>query len=198
MAGKYMTPAKFEVIKAVINLVVKSQFEFVMTTIENSPWILISSQSPEVVSQCIAQRAVYSNIVRQVVFFRPLKGTPSSRRIVTVTGIEAKNAETLKGVIGANLWMTWKEDAGVQVADISLDQSLVDLSFVVKVPMGMQRINLEVPESLEIEGHGEWEMRKGVHCVLCHGTGHRQSQCQWKYVVNRLTYDIMDLKTALP
>jgi hypothetical protein len=67
MCGKTMTSGKIAVIKAVISLVSKNSSTFTAMAIDsNSPWILVSSDSKEAVESCVKQRAVISNLARQV------------------------------------------------------------------------------------------------------------------------------------
>jgi hypothetical protein len=90
------------------------------------------------------------------------------------------------------------ESIPVQIADEYLQGDSIDLSYGVKVPNDDRRINFEVPEILTVVGYGELQMREAMHCVLCHGSGHRHKVCQWRQLIEKVSFDLVDPAAAMP
>lgn len=74
----------------------------------------------------------------------------------------------------------------------------MDLSFVVQIPKDNRRTNFIVPETITIGELGVFQLRDGAHCVMCHGSGHRQEYCPWTGVIEKVRFDLTDLEASLP
>lgn len=66
MCGKTQSGIKIKVINAVINMITGGTVEFTSTELRGSPWVLISSETEDIVTMCVKQRAVVSQKVKQV------------------------------------------------------------------------------------------------------------------------------------
>ena len=110
------------------------------------------------------------------------------------------NLAELKAGIASASWLPVNVNRDMILAGQSIDGEVIDVSYVVKIPKDSRRTNFKVPDTIKIPGIGlgEFSLRDGAHCVMCHGSGHRIEQCSWKKMIQQASFDLSDLEAALP